>query len=336
MLTYAIMFFILIFLGVTLIMGAKLADGGDHFFDQANTTALRGFWCMVVILVHTPVMYQNRIQDMIGSFAYIGVTFFFITSAYGLRLMVQKKTDYVNGFWRRRLPKLLIPCLLVNLLAAVFDVVRGGKISLWSLLWINGWVQWLFVCYVIFWAVYKFKKRHQDATICLLIAVFSIAIYLCRPWIIGTTWCPEIFGFIWGIILFRLRDFFIDRMKKRWFIKCLIFCIVAGAAGLIYLKFKMIVFFGDYLLKILLGILITLFMLAVNTRVNIGNQISKFVGTLSYEVYLLHGTVFGIISFLMPGLESGVFILLSIVITVILSAVVHKISTLLLGLGGRS
>ena len=78
MLTYAIMFFILIFLGVTLIMGAKLADGGDHFFDQANTTALRGFWCMVVILVHTPVMYQNRIQDMIGSFAYIGVTFFFM------------------------------------------------------------------------------------------------------------------------------------------------------------------------------------------------------------------------------------------------------------------
>ena len=168
--------------------------------------------------------------------------------------------------------------------------------------------------------------------LCLLIAVFSIVVYLCRHWFTQTTWCPEIFGFIWGIAFFRFREYFICWMKNRWFIKCFVICMVAGAVGLIYLKFKTIVFFGDYLLKIFFGVLIILFMLAINAHVTFENKISKFLGLVSYEVYLLHGTVFGIINFLVPGLESGIFILLSVVITVALSAIVHKVSALLLRL----
>lgn len=41
-----------------------------------DTTFLKGFWCIIVVLVHVPVAYQNRIQDILGSFAYVGVTFF--------------------------------------------------------------------------------------------------------------------------------------------------------------------------------------------------------------------------------------------------------------------
>ena len=90
MVTNLIMFCILIFLGLTLLMGAQISDTDGHFFNKENSNALRGFWCLIVILVHVPVAYQNRIQDMIGSFAYIGVTFFFMTSAYGLRLSIVK------------------------------------------------------------------------------------------------------------------------------------------------------------------------------------------------------------------------------------------------------
>lgn len=86
MISNAIMLGITLFLAVVLFAGATVYDDGQHFFDMSNSNALRGFWCLIVILVHIPAAYQNRIQDMIGSFAYIGVTFYFMTSAYGLKM----------------------------------------------------------------------------------------------------------------------------------------------------------------------------------------------------------------------------------------------------------
>ena len=95
MITYGIMTFILLFLAGLLLVGAEYKPDSKHFFDIDNTNALRGFWCLIVVLVHIPAVYQNPIQDMIGSFAYIGVTFFFMTSAYGLRLAVDKKPESI-------------------------------------------------------------------------------------------------------------------------------------------------------------------------------------------------------------------------------------------------
>lgn len=323
MVTNLIMFCILIFLGLTLLMGAQISDTDGHFFNKENSNALRGFWCLIVILVHVPVAYQNRIQDMIGSFAYIGVTFFFMTSAYGLRLSIDKSSN--KYFWRIRLPKLLIPCLVVNILGIAISFIRGDEISIWSLISINDWVLWLLVCYFIFWITYKFIGGYQDTIICLLTIAFSITVYLFKDQIARTTWCPEMFGFVWGILLFKAKNLFEEWMKKGWIAKCLLLCVIAGMVGLCYLKLKTVVFFGDYILKIFLGLLITLFMLAVNTRVNIGNRISNFLGTISFEVYLLHGMIFRLVETMLPGLESGEFIVISIAITVVLSTVTKRV-----------
>lgn len=77
-----------------------------------------------------------------------------MTSAYGLRLSIDKSSN--KNFWRRRLPKLLIPCLVVNILGIIANLIRGHEISIWSIISINDWVQWLLICYFIFWITYKF------------------------------------------------------------------------------------------------------------------------------------------------------------------------------------
>lgn len=153
MITYAIMVLIVLFLAFELLYKAEYTPDAIHLFDKQNSNAMRGFWCLIVILVHIPVAYQNRIQDMLGSFAYIGVTFFFMTSAYGLRLGIEKDPNSIRHFWRKRLPKLLIPMFLVNVVSLIVRLIEGKGISLRTLININGWVQWLLVCYVIFWAV---------------------------------------------------------------------------------------------------------------------------------------------------------------------------------------
>ena len=156
MITYAIMALIMLFLAFELLYKAEYRMDATHLFDKQNSSAMRGFWCLIVILVHIPVPYQNRIQDMLGSFAYIGVTFFFMTSAYGLRLGIKKDPDSIRHFWRIRLPKLLTPMFLVNIVSLMFHMIEGKGLSLITLININGWVQWLLVCYLIFWAVNRF------------------------------------------------------------------------------------------------------------------------------------------------------------------------------------
>lgn len=324
--TNLIMTFIVLFLAATLLINAKRKSESSHFFNFQNSNTLRGFWSLVVVLVHIPLAYQNRIQDIIGSFAYIGVTFFFMTSAYGLRISVEKSPASIKFFWRRRLPKLLIPCLLANIVQILFLAAEGKDISVLMLVNISLWVEWLLVCYLIFWICQKYIGSFVgDLIICIVVIGFSLTVYAFRDLIKNVTWCTEVFGFVWGIALFHKKDKFAAWMSKSWISKSLVLCLVAGVLGVLYLKFKFISFWGDYALKILLGAAITAFMLALNTRIEIGNRISSFLGRISFEVYLLHGIVFDVIESIAPNMASGVFILTSLVLTIFLSAWLQRL-----------
>lgn len=121
-------------------------------------------------------------------------------------------------------------------------------------------------------------------------------------------------------------------MKPCWTQRCFAYCLVAGVLGIGYLKYKTIPFFGDYILKIALGVAIICFILVLNVKVKFGNRVSAFLGSISYEVYLIHGIAFGLVSWMLPDSESGVFIAFSIIVTVVLS-VVHWLGKIILRRG---
>ena len=158
MLTYALMFLLFLAMGWTALAGLKYDSEKNSFMSLEDSVFLRGFWCLIVILVHVPAAYQNRPQDMAGSFAYIGVTFFFMTSAFGLKYQMARKADYMNRFWQKRLPTLLIPALIANAFGVIVRGFANGwqKVTPMSFLNIDSWVQLLLLCYASFWVVYKF------------------------------------------------------------------------------------------------------------------------------------------------------------------------------------
>lgn len=329
MLTNLIMAGILLFLAGLLLAGAKFRPDGAHFFDRENSGAMRGFWCLIVVLVHVPAGYQNRLQDMIGSFAYVGVTFFFLTSAYGLRLAAEKRPESIRYFWRHRLPKLLVPCVLANAVRMAAYAAGGSRVSPWMLVRIGGWVRWLLVCYLIFWLCYRFlSEKYRDWAVCGLAAVFSLAVYGMKP--DTTTWCPEVLGFAWGILLGRWKNRFTGWTDKGWLAKNAGLCLLAGILGVGYLMGKGIPFWGDYVLKIVLGVAILGFVLGLNTKISMGNRVSRLLGTISYEVFLLHDVSFFVLEKAFPGLNSGVFILMSLLVTAALSLAVQRISARIL------
>ncbi len=122
---------ILIIYCVIALIGAKkntLEEADCRFFSKDYTTVLKGLCCVIVVFVHVPDGFNNTVQDLIGSFAYICVTIFFMLSAYGLRYSFENKEGYSKTFFKNRVLILLVPYIISCLLKVVcgFSPYSGG------------------------------------------------------------------------------------------------------------------------------------------------------------------------------------------------------------------
>ncbi len=342
MLTAILMIVLLICMAAIWGYGLKLRPSTEdgELLSRDHSIALRGFWCLIVILVHIPELYMNRIQDMIGSFAYIGVTFFFMTSAYGLRLKLDRDPGYMNRFWRRRLPAILVPALIAQAADVIYRICAHDEsaLSLFKILNINDWVKVLLICYLTFWCIYrvlpvfiKIPRLAQDLILVIVISALSLTDRL-SPFKPTLIWIVEPLGFAYGVIAAAYSEKIVSYIRSKTMLKIIITMVISAVLGAAYLRFKPVAFWGDYLLKIILGIAILSFMFCLLAKFRIGNAVTAFIGGISYEIYLLHETVFDIIGGLdkSASLDSGLFIWTSVFITIVLSVMLKALSGLIL------
>ena len=93
--------------------------------------------------------------------------------------------------------------------------------------------------------------------------------------------------------------------------------------GVLYLQYKYVWFTGTYLLRIVLDLSLILLLLATTTRIRIGNPWSRYLGTISYEVFLSHAAVMGLIERTGIALSSGEFVVCTLLGTIVLASVLH-------------
>ncbi len=333
--TNAIMI-ILLFILIFIVTYDLKCEKDRKIFSIEDTTAIKGIFCIIVVLVHIPTLYQNKIQDMIGSFAYIGVTIFFMTSSYGLKYGIHHKKDYLKNFWFTRLPKLLIPQFFVNLLNMFIKIINheSYKSVLLSIFGISDWVKLLLLFYILFYVVNIIVKNSKWKDFLLITFVIFYSLLGKMFPNISMHWEVESLGFAYGILLYNFLSIYNKWINHQYFSKCVFFCFSSLILGLLYLKVKPVFFVGDYFVKIILGIFLLLFLLQIMGRYKIGNKVSLFLGSISYESYLIHHVVFKYLEFLGDRFHfhfnSGMFIILSLFIILCISFLIHKITNHLL------
>ena len=126
-----------LFGGGNFFVNGKISNG--QFFSKDYTTMLKGICCIIVVYVHFKGKQTNALQDAIGSFAFVAVSLFFLISAYGMMLSVEKKKGYLTHFWRNRLVSLLVPCICVNIVGLILSGITGN-IEYGIIYYINGYV----------------------------------------------------------------------------------------------------------------------------------------------------------------------------------------------------
>lgn len=222
-----------------------------QFFSKNYTDVLKGICCIVVVYVH--VKNGNSLQDVIGSFAYVCVTLFFLFSSYGMLLSVERKTDYLKHFWRNRLSALLIPLLLINIAGFACEYVRTGLFHSNVLYSLNGYVRVLLEFCLWFYLVEMAKKKWfprnyvlSDVLLIAGIVVSSLSLYLLvdAEFSAQNGWPFERIGLVWGILLYRYYDRFVGWTQRHRLIKIVLLFLLCGCLGVMYLKFKMVYFWG--------------------------------------------------------------------------------------------
>lgn len=111
--------------------------------------------------------------------------------------------------------------------------------------------------------------------------------------------------------------------------RILLFGVLSLVLGVAYLYFKTVFFWGEYLLKVVLGVVLITLLFILSSKRTLGNRVADYLGDISYEVYLSHGFVMGVIEWFHPELSSGVFILSTVIITICFSAAVHTVGKVL-------
>ena len=328
--TYLLTLLAPLFFGGNTLLNSKLQSG--YFFSKDYTTILKGLCCIIVIYVHVKSPYDNVLQDAIGSFAYVCVTIFFLISAYGMMMSVERKKNYLKHFWRNRLISLLIPCLLVNIIAMGLGCVKNE--CDFSILWnLNSYVAVLLQWCVWFYIVELLKKHFfptnnvlTDSILIAGVLVSSLYNYFFIVVEVSAEagWCFERVGLVWGVILYRYFDRIVEWMDKSRMVKVMVLGVLSVISGVAYLKFKMVFFWGAYLLKITLGLVLILLFFTVTSNRIYGDKMSWWLGSVSFEVYLSHHMVMSAIENWLPkGVSSGMFIFFTVLITLVFSTIIH-------------
>lgn len=113
--------------------------------------------------------------------------------------------------------------------------------------------------------------------------------------------------------------------------KAIVLCLISAILGITYLKYKVVWFWGEYLLKVILGIAIILFLFTATSNRKIGNPFGVWLGSISFEIYLSHEIVMGFLAFLITDMQSGAFILATVILTTLLSWGIHSVDKAIVG-----
>ena len=304
----------------------------DEYYEEAwsltQSKALRAVAALMIILHHM-VQSITRYGDVKkgpitewNSFGILFTSVFFFFSGFGLYKSYKTKENYLEGFLTKRLPKIILPFLVTNIIYIVtlysedrISEVRHMFTSIlgFTLINTNAWfIVVLIILYVAFYFCFKKSKTESGAFAKLLIfAIILILICLLLGhdnsnvnghWFMGELWYNTTLIFMMGMYFARFETKIKAFVKKRYVI--LLPLSIAIFVGWYILEEYVINTFGYYqewkyhpgypekllslVTQIILCILFMFVLLLVNMKIEFKNKALKFLGGICFEVYLIH------------------------------------------------
>lgn len=264
------------------------------YISKEDTLILKALAIFLVFFHHySQVLNRLNIFILFRPLGFIGVTIFLFLSGYGLTEQYQKKINYLNDFFCKTLYKILIPFWLINIIYLLINMKAQYTFSLLHVIGIlpidvtMWYMQFLLVQYMVFYFIFKYNTNNKSKM--LLLIVFSL-IYLivCRSLEMQKNYYDISFAFSIGCLFsFYKEEIAVFLFKNRKII-------IPSISLLLFLTFIYGVQGGGYpsfyqaIMRIFASNLFIIILIYLNGFIKIKNNIIKYVGIISFYIYLVH------------------------------------------------
>lgn len=327
------MIVVLIFWLALILIGASRNKKIESPIGSDQSLALRGICAIEIMIGHiglatgSVLLYPNRKAGIL----FVGI--FFMLSGYGVAYSLENKPNYLQHFLVKRFLRLLLPAYLAYVMYKLVcwlilqNPEASAIIDLGTFLRTLNWYVWeqLFF-YIVFWCAYKIIPKYKE----VIIGVMSISLIIVafttkmdNPWY-GSTMC-----FLLGMCYYKFEKRDIEIAEKR---KGICFWISSGVLILSMLAFFTLgneSVWGNPVARNVASMCFCMMTLIALSKIEIGNALSRACGKCSYEIFLIHPFVMGVLE---SVLESSklLFAVLTIVITLITAYFLNILSNRML------
>lgn len=294
--------------------------------DRAVTNRCRGFFAVLVILHHmSQRVTEGGLLRIYLDIGYLAVAMFFFYSGYGL---MKKGIGQKKGYFKRRLPGVIIPYILTMGIYWILYAVNGDVKSIGGLmlehLHNTSGISFLWYVFVyVFWIVFlgiALQGMKRDIQILYAAIVFSIgfivlflAVYPAAFWIYDSILLIPC-GCAWAYY----EKSVLRQIREHWGTVFVVSLVLFGVT---------LVRPGNSVLRIASYMIsAVVFMILLNTilmKYKPKGNVLSFLGSISYEIYILHGIP---VTFLRDVLPNDALWTASVLgIAVISACIMHRI-----------
>lgn len=289
------MLYIDIILCVFFLFVLRKKKGKLYALDLKETLPLRGMLAICVFLCHACVYIENDILFFsdFGNWGPFSVATFFFLSGYGLGYSLKiKGKSYLNGFFRKRLKKLLLPLILVALIWNLMEFVTYNEISMLEVIANPCPKSWfiyaLLINYIAFYCCFRYISATKKSLIAMWLFTF-VYVFCCllikKDSLYASTY-PIPLGMTFAAYEERIRKF-IETNYKSFLIVSFIALILTSTYSLLGKYYDVLPGWGtlpNY----------TIYLFIVILCLYLGGYKSKltnYIGSVSYEFYIVHGAI---------------------------------------------
>lgn len=294
-----------------------------HSISRDSSNSLKGIMAIAVILHHlsqrTDIHFMNY---LFLDFGPIAVGCFFFISGYGLIASYEAKgNSYLTGFPLKRIRKLFIPFLFVIILFQLIstdspDIIYCfSKGNVGSILPYSWYVFCAILFYFIFYWVFRYSKSEIRGIIWIFIwtcFLFGILKFLMNY---SGTWWSMLFLFPIGAFVKRQEK--INIINKAKSLNVIYYCI-----SITLLIIFINIFHVGHTRAILYNLISLVYVFALMT-INVSFKPLKWLGNISYEIYLVQGIIFYILQKFIN--DDLCFVILSLIFIIILAYIVKYV-----------
>lgn len=331
----------------------------DNPLSLENSKALLGFCAVLIVFHHIAQTVGAANASAFSILEHFGVGLvgmFFFFSGYGLMKSRRTKKDYLKGFFKKRMPGILIPfyvCIFLFILAAL---LTKTKMSVPELIgYFTGFIlinthMWYIVeialFYTVFYLVFRFIKNERKALFVMggFLLLFTIgSMLLCHGiyWFQGEWWYNTSFVFLVGMIFASKEETIFKAFKKHYkgFVALFgILFIVLNRVTNYMLRFhgywtetmtdkgyddKLMTLVPQLFMTIAFVILVVLILM----KCKFDNPVLRFLGKISLELYLIHNLL---LMYCRSIAGTGMYVLAVVVGSILLATLLHMLDTWIL------